>query len=116
MPLGAPFALMLWKVRPPAPMVVFWTLSAEPVVVVSVLLAPVAVTVPPPLAEKAGLVPVSSVIWPVKLIVPPVLADRVTPPPASLVSAIAPLMMTVPPERAVISTAVRPDPLLIAPA
>ena len=54
-------------------MVVLATLSAVPVVVVRVLAAPVTVTVPPPVAVKAGLVPVDSCTPPVKLMVAPVL-------------------------------------------
>ena len=49
-----------------------------------------------------------------KVVEPPVLPDRVMPPPASLVSAMAPLRVTVPPVRLVIS-AVAPAPLLRAP-
>src|SRR5262245_8314957 len=58
MPLTAPLAVMLRKVRPLAPMVVLATVRAVPVVVVSVLALPVRVMVPPPVAVKAGLVPV----------------------------------------------------------
>ena len=70
MPLAAPLAEMLWKVRPLAPIVVLATLSAVPVVVVRVLPAPVTVTVPPPVAVKAALAPVLRVSCPVKLMVP----------------------------------------------
>src|SRR5215218_4586284 len=48
-------AEMLWNVRPLAPIVVFWTFSAVPVVVARVLVAPVTLTVPPPVAVKAAL-------------------------------------------------------------
>ena len=49
-----------------------------------------------------------------KVVVPPVLEARLMPPPASLVSAIAPERVTAPPLRPVIS-AVWPVPLLSAP-
>ena len=49
-----------------------------------------------------------------KVVEPPVLPDRVMPPPASLVSAIGPVRVTVPPLRPVIS-ALAPVPLLSAP-
>ncbi len=45
---------MLRNVSPLAPMVVLATLSAVPVVVASVLAAPVTLMVPPPVAVKAG--------------------------------------------------------------
>ena len=46
MPFTAPLELMLRKIKPLAPMVVLATFSAVPVVVFSVLAAPVTVTVP----------------------------------------------------------------------
>ena len=49
-----------------------------------------------------------------KVVEPPVLPDRLMPPPASLVSAMAPLRATAPPLRPVISAA-WPVPLLSAP-
>ena len=59
MPFEPPFEEMLRNVRPLAPMVVLATLSAVPVVVVSVftieVLFCVALTVPPPVALKAVL-------------------------------------------------------------
>jgi hypothetical protein len=72
MPFAAPFAEILWNVRPVPPMVVLATFSAVPVVVVIVLTSgPVAAaahgfsshtsTVPPLVAVKAGLAPVDSV-------------------------------------------------------
>ena len=61
---------MLRNVNPLAPIVVFATFSAVPVVVVMVLtmvvLFCVADTVPPPVAVKAGLVAVLSARPPVK--------------------------------------------------
>src|ERR1051325_770349 len=77
-----PVAEMLRKVRPDAPMVVFATLSAPPVVEASVLMIEVlfcvALTVPPPVAVKA--VPGVGVRLspPVKLTVAPVLVARLT--------------------------------------
>src|SRR6478672_4446267 len=80
-PLAAVPAAMLLNFSPPAPIVVFATLSAVPVVVVNVLVVSVVVTVPPPVATKAGLAPVLSVRAPVKLIVEPVLPVNETPVP-----------------------------------
>src|SRR4051812_7469557 len=74
-------ALTAWKLRPLAPIVVFATLSAVALLVDRVLLAPVAVTVPPPVAVKAGSEPVLSVSAPVKAIVEPVLLVSETPTP-----------------------------------
>src|SRR3954466_890733 len=81
-PLAAVPAEMLRNFRPEAPIVVFATLSAVPVVVVSVLVVLVAVTVPPPVATKAGFEPVLRVRVPVKPIVEPVLLVSATPVPA----------------------------------
>jgi hypothetical protein len=85
MPLVGPDAAVpaeiLRNFKPPAPIVVFATLSAVPVVVVRVLAVSVDVTVPPPVATKAGLVPVLSVRVPVKPIVEPVLLVSETPAP-----------------------------------
>src|SRR3954470_24809434 len=72
---GAP-AEMLRKVSPVAPIVVLTTLSAVPLVVLSVLAAPVTVTVPPPVAAKAAFAPVDNVSVLVKEIVEPVLLDN----------------------------------------
>src|SRR5262249_60215973 len=80
-PFAAPFAAMLLKLRPLAPIVVFATLSAVPVVVASVLADPVTLTVPPPVAVNAGLAPVESETPPVRLIVAPVFEGRVMPLP-----------------------------------
>ena len=76
-PLTGPLAEMLRNVSPLAPMVVLATLSAVPVVVVSVFTnAPAAglhgfsshtLTVPPPVAVKAALAPVFSVIPPLNV-------------------------------------------------
>src|SRR5438105_336577 len=59
MPFTAPFDEMLRNVKPLAPMVVFATFRAVPVVVVSVLmmvvLSWVALTVPPPVAVNAAV-------------------------------------------------------------
>src|SRR5438445_13560668 len=70
-----PVTLILRNVRPLAPMVVFATLSAVPVVVVSVLtivvLFCVAVTVPPPVAVKALFAPVDNERPPVNATVAP---------------------------------------------
>src|SRR3954468_3277516 len=90
-PLAVP-AEMLRNFRPLAPIVVFATLRAVPVVVVKVLVVSVAVTVPPPVAVKAGLAPVLAVMAPVKLIVAPVLLVNEMPLPLSL---IAPEKLTV---------------------
>ena len=68
---------------------------------VSVLPLPVAVTVPPPVAENAGLAPVLAVIVPVKFVVAPVLELSETPVPVSL---IVPPMVVVPPVRPLTST------------
>src|SRR5204862_3770894 len=86
------------KVRFEAPIVVFSTSSAVPVDVASVLtivvLFWVALTVPPPVALKAVLLPaVERLRPPVKLIVAPVLVWRLMPRPLSV---IAPLKAIVP--------------------
>ena len=73
MPLVPPLAEMLRKFKPLAPMFVFATVSAVPVVVVRVLAEPVTFTVPPPVAVKAEFVLVLEVMPPVKLRVAPVL-------------------------------------------
>ena len=134
---------MLWNVRPDAPMSVLTTLRAMPVVLVIELPVPVTLIVPlvsalmpRPLVVSMSRPPPERVsVWPslvvmltasvvVLLIVlvallnvvePPVLPDRMMPPPASLVSAIGPDNVTVPPLRPVISTVVTPVPLLRLP-
>src|SRR5436190_23874727 len=97
-PLAAPFAEMLRKVRPVAPIVVLATLSAVAVVVVSVLtivvLFCVALTVPPPVALKAMFAAVVRLSPPVRLMVAPVLVLERMP---LAVLEIAPLKATVPP-------------------
>src|ERR1043166_1454443 len=97
-PLVAPFEVMLRNVRPAAPMVVFATLSAVPVVVASVfkmvVFFCVAVTVPPPVAAKAAFVAELIAMPPVKLIVAPVFVARLIPVP---VPPTAPLSATDPP-------------------
>ena len=91
MPLGAPLAEMLRKVRSSAWIVVFWTLMAVPVVVVSVLFGAVAplvsvtAMVPPPVALKAVLAPVDAVMPPSKRTVAPVLPVRLMPVPLSVI-------------------------------
>ena len=93
-PFAPPLAEILRKIRFPAPMDVLTTFSAVPVVVIRVLVAFVALTMPPPVALKAGLAPVESVSAPMKLTVEPVFALRLTPVPDPL---IAPLKVAVPP-------------------
>src|SRR5262249_28728592 len=68
-----------WNVSPLAPIVVFATFRAVPLVVLIVLPVPWTVTVPPPVTP----IPAPVVVWttnppPVKLIVAPVLLVRVT--------------------------------------
>ena len=82
-PFAPPFAEMLRNVSPLAPIVVWVTLTAVPVVVAIVFAAPVTLTVPPlvaagpgPVAVKPALPPVESVRPPVKLMVAPVLLVR----------------------------------------
>src|SRR3954470_1494540 len=75
-PFAPPLAEILRNFSPEAPIVVFATLRAVPVVVVRVLVVSVADTVPPPVALKAVLEPVLSVSVPVKSIVDPVLLVR----------------------------------------
>ena len=94
-PAAVPASIDL-NVSPDAPIVVPSTLSAVPLVVASVLFAPVRLTVPPPVALKALLAPLLTMTPPVKLIVAPVFKLRLTPVPVSL---IAPLNATVPPLR-----------------
>jgi hypothetical protein len=122
-PALAPLLEMRWNVIPAAPTFVFWTLRPLPAPVSIVLDE----TVPPPpasnslpvvvsmsrppfvklivwpvleLSVTAALVPVLSVlVVPLSVVDPPVLPDRLMPPPASLVSPIAPLRATAPPLR-----------------
>src|SRR5262245_50250716 len=72
-PLAAVPAEMLRKVGPRAPMFVLVTFRAVPVVVAIVLVEPVTLTVPPPVALKALLAPVDNVTPPLNVIVPLVL-------------------------------------------
>src|SRR5262249_17917197 len=77
--VAARSAALVWRSGPPAPIVVFAAFSAGPGVVRGVLFEPVTLTVPPPVAMKAGLVPVESETPPARLIVAPVLEVRLTP-------------------------------------
>ena len=76
-----PFDAILWNIRLPEPMVVFWTLSAVAVPELIVLPEAVALTVPPPVALKAVvlLALVLRVSGPVKAMMPPVLFCRLIP-------------------------------------
>src|SRR6266446_8304314 len=86
MPFDPPLAEMLWKVRPLAPIVVFATLRAVPVVDVIVFPLPVTLTaVAPPVAVKPGLAP-ELTDTPEKLNVPPALLARFAPVPPVVVS------------------------------
>src|SRR5262249_37819055 len=104
-PFAAPFAAMLLKLRPLAPIVVFATFSAVPVVVASVLADRVTLTVPPPVAVNAGLAPVESETPPVRLIVAPVFEVRLMPLPLPPLSVIWPERAIVPPDLPVTLTA-----------
>ena len=87
------------------------TLSALPVVVVRVLSAWVAVTMPEPVEVKASLAPVERSMSPVKLVAwPPEFWLRMMPVPP--LSQMAPEMVVVPPVRFWMSTA-RPAVLVI---
>ena len=140
MPFPAPLAEIDWNVAPPRS--VLLTLTAVPVVVAIELPAPVTVSVPlfvalmpaPVVASTSRPPPEKLSVWPslpvnetaaeptllmafdalLKVVEPPVLPERLMPPPASFVSAIAPLSVTAPPVRPVIS-AVWPAPLFRAP-
>src|SRR5580765_7717438 len=101
-PSAAPFDEMLLKFSPLAPIVVFATFSAVPVVVASVLFDPVTLTVPPPVALNAVFAPVEAMTPPVRLIVAPVLLLRMIPLP---VDETAPPRVTVPAVRPEIATA-----------
>ena len=81
-----------WKVRSLAPILVLATLSAVPVLVLMVLVAPVTLTVPPLIALKPVLAPVVSMSSPPeKLIVAPLvfwsLLSRLMPRPLSSIAA-----------------------------
>src|SRR5262249_7230198 len=88
------------------------TLSAVPVVVVSVLLEPVTLTVPPPAALNAPFVPVEATTPPLRLTVAPVFELRLMPVPVSL---IAPLKATVPLERLATETELPLEVVIEAP-
>src|SRR3954468_9354435 len=94
-PLAAVPAEMLLNVSPLAPIVVLVTLRAVPVVVASVLVAPVTVTVPPPVAAKAAFAPVDNVSVFEKDIVEPVLLVNETPAPEVTLS-VPPYVTVVP--------------------
>src|ERR1700730_11882607 len=96
-PPGVPAELDC-RVSPPAPIrVPAPTASAVAVVVLSVLVAFVALTVPPPVAANAGLAWVALArIGPVKLMVAPLSPATSTPLPWSVP---VPLTVTTPPER-----------------
>ena len=120
-PFDPPLAEMLRNVRPAAPIVVLETLSAVPVVVVRELtidvLFCVAVTVPPPVAAKAALVPVERRRPPVKAIVPLSLLSRLTPVPPPVTEPVNWTRPGVPVLRLVTSMVRPPDAeLLIVPA
>ena len=120
MPFGAPLAEMLWKVRSSAWIVVLATLSAVPVVVVSVLFGAVAPLVsvmarlPLTADTNAGLAPVVALMPPSKRTRPVPFVDRLMP---CEVSVTRPLMSTVPPSRLVTSTdrAAAPEVVSVAP-
>ncbi len=106
MPLVAPLAEILRNSRSFEPMVVLATLRAVPVLVVNALTTePVeaglqgfssqTLTVPPPVAVKAGLVPVESESPPEKVIVAPVLPAKEIPVLVPPLSVIAPLKVCV---------------------
>jgi hypothetical protein len=104
MPLAAPLAEIERKLRSAAPMVVFATFSAVPVVVASVLsgavpfaFGSVTTTVPPPVAEKALVAPVERIVPPSKRTVAPVLLESETAPAGVAAVPIAPLKSLVPP-------------------
>ena len=105
-----PLLEILWNSRLLAPIVVFATFRAVPVVVVSVLTSPPfepeaphgfssqTFNVPPPVAVNAGLPPVLRTRPPLKVIVVPGLVVRTIPEPSpSLPSEIAPEKSFVPP-------------------
>ena len=112
MPLVAPFAEIERKFRLAAPMLVLATLSAMPVVVESVFVAPATLTMPPPVAAKAELAPELTTTPPVKLTVLPVLVARLTPRPLSVID---PLNVAVPPVRLVTSTDLPVEVVVIVP-
>src|SRR5215469_11864218 len=109
----APLDETAWKFSPPVPIVVPDTLTAVAVVVVAVLPDPVAVTVPPPVAENAVFPPVLRVSVPPKLIVAPVLPLSEIPVWLSLMF---PPMVSVPPVRPATDTECPVLPVTLAPA
>ena len=86
-------------------MAVLVTVTAAPLVVATVLSAPVTLTVPPPVAVKAAFAPVERSIFPLRLIVPPVLLVRLMPEPLPPVSAMSPDRVIAPPVRPLMRTA-----------
>ena len=118
MPFSAPSAEMLRNVSPANAIVSLRISSAVPVVEASVLAGPVAVTVPPPDAENAGLAPVPATILPLKPTLAPVLTRSSIPVPVSLT---APKNETAPPVRFWTETewppvVVTADPIVTVPA
>jgi hypothetical protein len=138
MPLGAPLEAIFWNVRSLSPTSVSTRFRARPVVLSIVFAAPVTVIAPlfaasrplPDVVSTSRLPPVRLSVWPLLLlkmtaslapvlrifdeplnvVEPPVLLAMLMPPPASLVSAIAPENVTpstpVPPVRPVTSAVV----------
>lgn len=96
MPFAPPLALTLRKVTPLAPMIMLRMLIPVPVVVVAVLIPVWTLSVPPPVAVKAALAPVFRVKLPVKVSVAPVLFVKEIPVPGAMLL-MAPLKVTVPP-------------------
>src|ERR1043165_9966866 len=99
-PLAAPLAEILLKIRLPAPIVTPFTLMAVPVPLVMVLPVPCTVTVPPPVALKPTPDEVvRERLLPLKLMVAPVLDVRLIALPVEVLSVFVPvpLMLMVPP-------------------
>src|ERR671910_1598888 len=98
MPFAGDFAAvpaeMLRNVSPLAPIVVLVTLSAVPVVLVSVLVAPVMVSAPAPVEEMPGLAP-ELTVTPAKVKVAALLAPVRVAPAAPVV--VSPVRVMVPP-------------------
>src|SRR5262245_33219326 len=97
MPLVAPLAEMSWNVTLLAPMLVLAMLRAVPVVEVMLLLEPMTLTVPPPVAEKPVPLVLSISSPPLlKLMVAPVLLESETAVDAPVFSVL------VPPEKSIV--------------
>src|SRR5262245_23463572 len=106
MPLAAPLDEMLLNVSPLAPMVVFATFRAVPVCELIVLFDPVTLTVPPPVAlNPVPLVVVIARLPLLKVIVPPVLLVRLTAVAVVVDAVTEPPNVVVPPDLALIWTA-----------